>query len=243
MPCPGASGRDGSCYNSVMAAARTVADQRAAMVEVAVRMLETNGPESLQARKVTAELGTSTQAVYTLFGGMPALFDALVARGYAEFAREIAAVPDTDDPVADFLARGWTYCEWALRHPQWYRLMMGLTAGMALRSQLHVAGGIPRANFPEGEAAVDVLVRSMTRVVDSGRIDPVDPVVAAGQFLSATHGYVLLEIAGSFGEPGAGRHVLALLAVNLMVGLGDARDAARRSLQSAADRHQAQPHG
>ena len=32
------------------------------------------------------------------------------------------------------------------------------------------------------------MVRSLKRVVDAGRVRPVDPVLAAGQFLSATHG-------------------------------------------------------
>ena len=77
-------------------------------------MLEESGPEALQARKLTAEVGTSTQAVYTLFGGMPGLFEAIVADGFARFARHVAAVPETDDPVADFFTKGWAYCDWAL---------------------------------------------------------------------------------------------------------------------------------
>src|ERR1700750_2775903 len=93
-------------------------DQRARLVGVAARMLEDAGPEALQARRLTAEVGTSTQAVYTLFGGMPGLFEALVAEGFARFAAHITAVPETDDPVADFFARGWAFCGWALEHPQ-----------------------------------------------------------------------------------------------------------------------------
>ena len=60
-----------------------------------------------------------------------------------------------------------------------------------------------------------------------------DTVIAAGQFLSATHGYVLLEIGGAFGQQGEGRQVIAPLAINLMVGLGDSREAAERSLRAA----------
>jgi AcrR family transcriptional regulator len=210
------------------------ADQRARLMKVALRMLEDSGPEALQARKLTAEIGTSTQAVYTLFGGMPGLFEALVADGFARFARYVEAVPETDDPVADFFTKGWAYCDWALSHPQLYRLMFGLTGGrLRLHAGLEMTITGKVANLPEGQAAADVMVRSLDRVKAAGRIRPVDTVIAAGQFLSATHGYVLLEIGGAFGHAGEGRQVIAPLAVNLMVGLGDSRAEAERSLRAA----------
>ena len=206
------------------------ADLRARLVEVALQMLEGSGPEALQARKLTAEVGTSTQAVYTHFGGMPGLFEAIVAEGFARFARYVAAVPETDDAVADFFTKGWAYCEWALTHPQLYRLIFGLTGGgLRLHAGLEMTVSGTLANFSEGRAALGVLVHSLARVRDSGRIRPEDPIVIAGQFLSATHGYVLLEIAHAFGEEGHGGQVIRPLAVNLMVGLGDRRKAVERS--------------
>jgi AcrR family transcriptional regulator len=209
------------------------ADQRERMLEAAVRMLEDAGPEALQARTLTAEVGTSTQAVYTLFGGMPGLFEALFADSFRRFGEHVAAIPETDDPVSDFFRKGRAYCEWAFAHPQLYRLMFGLTGG---RLRLHagvemtVSGTV--GAFTEGQAALNVMVHSLDRVKAAGRIRPVDTVVAAGQFLSATHGYVLLEIAGAFDE-GAGLQIIWPLALNLMVGLGDDRAAAERSLQAA----------
>jgi AcrR family transcriptional regulator len=209
-------------------------DLRAQLLDVALRMLEESGPEALQARKVTAEVGASTQAIYTLFGGMPGLFEALVADGFIRFAAHVEAVPETDDPVADFFSKGWAYCDWALGHPQLYRLMFGLTGGrLRLHPGLEVTVSGTVASSPEGQAAFDVMTRSLDRVKQSGRIDPVDTVIVAGQFLSATHGYVLLEIGGTFGQNGEGVQVIAPLAVNLMVGLGDDRKAAERSLRAA----------
>jgi AcrR family transcriptional regulator len=211
-------------------------------MEIAVRALEDAGPEALQARALTAELGVSTQAIYTLFGGMSGLFEAIVADGFVQIAAHVETVPETDDAVADFFARGQAYCEWALANPQRYHLMLGLTGGgLRLHAGLEMTVSGTLANFPEGQAAAEVIVRSLDRVKASGRIDPVDSVIAAGQFLSATHGYVLLEIAGAFGQAGEGLHVIRPLAVNLMVGLGDARDACERSMEAAlsarADAH------
>jgi len=207
-------------------------DQRARLLDAARGMLETSGPEALRARGLTAEIGASTQALYTLFGGMPGLFEALVADGFTGLARYVEAVPQTDDSVADFFARGGAYCDWALTNPQCYRLMFGLTKGLRVQSGLEITATGTLANFPEGQAAIEVMVRSLDRVIAAGRVSPVDSVVAAGQFLSATHGYVLLEIAGAFGQ-GQGLQIIAALASNLMVGLGDSREAVERSLLAA----------
>lgn len=209
--------------------------QRERLLEVARRAVEESGPEVLRARALTAAVGTSTQAIYTLFGGMPGLLAAIVADGFARFAAHVAAVPESEDPVADFFAKGWTYSEWALTHPQLYRLMFGLTGGeLRQHAGLEMSLAGAGSNTPEAQSAVEVLVRSMGRVCDSGRIGPVDPVIAAGQFLSATHGYVLLEIGEVFGSGGDGVAVVLALAVNLMVGLGDRRPAAEASLRAAA---------
>jgi AcrR family transcriptional regulator len=210
------------------------ADARERLLGVALDMLEASGPEALRARPLTAAVGASTQALYTLFGGMPGLLDALVADGFARLARHVEAVPETDDPVADFFAQGGAYCDWALTNPQCYRLMFGLTKGLHVRRGLEMTASGALANFPEGQAAAGIMVRSLARVVEAGRVRPVDPVLAAGQFLSATHGYVLLEIAGVFGEGGQGLEAMASLAGNLMVGLGDSRKAVERSLLAAS---------
>jgi AcrR family transcriptional regulator len=213
---------------------RPRADQRALLLDTARRRLEQDGPEALQARSLTAEVGASTQAIYTLFGGMPGLFEAIVAEGFREFTAHIEAVPTGDDPVADFFAQGWAFAEWALDHPQLYRLMFGLTGGrLRLHSGLEMTLSGPLANFPEGRAAADVMVRSLDRVLAAGRIRPTPTRLVAGQFLSATHGYVLLQIGGAFGDDGDEAQVIAALAVNLMVGLGDRRQRAERSLRRA----------
>jgi AcrR family transcriptional regulator len=209
-------------------------EQRRKLVEAATRAVEASGPEVLRARTLAAEVGASTQALYTLFGGMPGLLEAIVAEGFARFARHVEAVPETEDPVADFLAKGRAYSEWALAHSQLYRLMFGLTGGdLRHHAGLEVAISGAVANTPQAQAAVDVLVGSMKRVTESDRIEATDPVGPASQLLSATHGWVLLQIGGAFGSEGGGLEIIRSLAVNLLVGLGDSREAATESLLAA----------
>lgn len=212
---------------------RAATDQRQRLLDVALARVEESGPEVLRARELTAEIGASTQAIYTLFGGMPGLIEAMVADAFGRFADHVDAVPEGDDTVADFFAKGWAFSEWALAHPQLYRLMFGLTGG-GLRQhaglEMTVAGAVNVS--PEAQRAQDVLIRSMGRVVESGRIRPVDPFVASSQFLSATHGYLLLEIAGVFSASGDGLEILRATGTNLMIGLGDDPAKARRSMET-----------
>lgn len=211
---------------------------RERLLGAARERIEETGPEALRARSLTADVGTSTQSLYTLFGGMPGLIDAAVAEGFDEFAAFVEAIPETDDPVADFFAKGWTYSEWALAHAQLYRLMFGLSGGELRRHaglEVALAGAV--ANSPQAQRSLNVLVNSMRRVTESGRLAPTDPEIAAGQFLSGTHGYVLLQAGGVFGSPEDGLAVIAAFAVNLMVGLGDSRERASASLADAISRH------
>jgi AcrR family transcriptional regulator len=204
------------------------------LVEAAIRLLESGGPAAVQARKLAAEIGMSTMAVYTHFGGMSELFEAIVREGFLRFAAHVDAVPETDDPMADFFAKGIAYRDWALKNSQLYRLMFGLTRTTPARIEqdMTLAGTI--STLPEGQAAFEVMVHALDRVREAGQIDSVDPVLAAGQFLSATHGYVLLEMAGYFGPEGNGfAWIFGPLGLSVMVGLGASRDDADRAAVAA----------
>jgi AcrR family transcriptional regulator len=204
------------------------------LVEAAIRLLESGGPAAVQARKLAAEIGTSTMAVYTHFGGMSDLFEAIVREGFLRFAAHVDAVPETEDPMADFFAKGIAYRDWALKNSQLYRLMFGLTRTKPARVEqdMTLAGTI--STLPEGQAAFEVMVHALDRVREAAQIDSVDPVLAAGQFLSATHGYVLLEMAGYFGPEGNGfAWIFGPLGLSVMVGLGATRDDADRAAVAA----------
>jgi AcrR family transcriptional regulator len=206
------------------------------LLQLAREKVEESGPEALRARSLTAQAGTSTQSLYTLFGGMPGLIDAVVADGFEEFAEFVAAIEESDDPVADFFAKGRAYAEWALAHSQLYRLMFGLSGGdLRHHAGLEVALAGSMANSPQAQRSVDILVNSMRRVTESGRLEPIDPVIAASQFLSATHGYVLLRAGDVFGGDEESAALIGSFGVNLMVGMGDNRERATASLRKVIE--------
>jgi AcrR family transcriptional regulator len=200
------------------------------LVAAALAVLEREGPASIQARTLASEIGASTMAVYTHFGGMPKLFEAVIREGLTRFAEHTRGVPQTDDPMADLISGGLAYGEFAMQNPQLYRLLFGLTD----------LGGIHKLatnaattwGLAEGVDALSVLVTAVERVIEAGRIRPQEATPAATQILSATHGFVLLTMTG-FINPQGLQDMMAPMEINLMVGLGDTRRRAKRSLATA----------
>jgi AcrR family transcriptional regulator len=163
-------------------------DVRVRMVEAAARLLGEEGPAALTTRRLAAEAGTSTMAVYTHFGGMPALVREVVAEGFARLHARVAAVALTDDPVADLQSIAVAYREHALANPHLYAVMFGSASlgGYRLHDQ----------ELDVGLEAFGQLVTATQRAMDAGALRADDPAAVAGQLWTALHGYVMLELAG-----------------------------------------------
>src|SRR5437764_11892737 len=96
---------------------------RPALIEAAARLIATEGASGLTLRRVADEVGTSTMAIYTHFGGMPELRRAVRREGFARLAARSARVGESDDPVADVAMLGLEYYELAISEPHLYRVM------------------------------------------------------------------------------------------------------------------------
>jgi AcrR family transcriptional regulator len=213
---------------------KTEGTPRERLLAAALRLLEDEGPEALQARRLAREIGASTMAVYTHFGGMQQLIVEVAREGFIRLRDRLAAVPETGDAVADFLVLGLAYREHAVANPQLYRVMFGVTAPGGFRFPgVDPNGLMTSGDLPEGRDAFRHLVRHVARMLEAGSGTGEDPASAASQIWSATHGYVLLEIAGYFGSPEQGMlEVFLPLGLKLVTGLGHSRE----SVNSSADR-------
>ncbi|MBN9743823.1 TetR family transcriptional regulator [Amycolatopsis sp. A1MSW2902] len=199
---------------------------RTQLVEAAIRLLADGGAEALQARKLAAEIGASTMAVYTHFGGMAALIEAVAREGFRRLIANMATVERTDDPVADLYQLALAYRRTAVEHPELFTLMFreagahGQPVGELMKDQ----------EDSEAASSFRGMVAAVGRTIDSGRLQG-DPLTVAAQVWSAVHGYVTLELLGHFGRGDRGvAEVLAPLCVTLVVGLGDRPAAARASV-------------
>src|SRR5687767_2427375 len=100
-------------------------DVRARLIAAAAKILAEGGPESVSVRRVAAEIGTSTMAVYTHFGGKPELLRAVCIEGFRHLAERLAEVEATDDAIADIAALGRAYRRSALEDPHLFAAMFG----------------------------------------------------------------------------------------------------------------------
>ncbi len=209
---------------------------RTQLVAAAVRLLTEGGPEALQARKIAAEAGASTMAVYTHFGGMPKLVDAVAEEGFRRLSAELAGAPRTGDPVADLLVLAYAYRRVAVADPHLYAVTFGQVAPGGRRLAMRDLTTEERlAVTDEDTRAFGFLLDATTAAIDAGRFSPGEPFVAAAQLWSGLHGYVTLEMSGAFGsaEQGLAR-VFGPLSRTFAIGLGDSPEAADRSQSVAA---------
>lgn len=220
---------------------RSVRDE---LLHAAVEILNKNGPDALQTRKIASAAGTSTMAVYTHFGGMPALIAAVAEEGLRQFDIALTMAP-TSDPVADLMATGIAYRHYAIGRPHMYRLMFGSTSAHGINAPAHNVLTLTVAEISEHHPSFAHVVRAVHRSMLAGRIardsggsaDDDAVVVIAAQFWAAMHGFVMLELAGYYGAGGSAvGPVLASLTTNLLVALGDLPEQAEESQRSAVAR-------
>ena len=97
---------------------------RAALRAAAERLVAEGGVAAFSVRAVADEAGTTTRAVYSLFGSKDGLLvDALAQGAFDYLAEGIDALRETDDPVADLVAVGVRVFRGLVReHPALYRI-------------------------------------------------------------------------------------------------------------------------
>lgn len=211
-------------------------DVREQLIDAGIRMLEQHGPQALQVRKVAAEVGASTMAVYTYFGGMAGLIDAIAGEAFVRFGRALTEVPETDDPVADFFAMGIAYRRFALTNPQRYQLIFGIGSPGEPTDRTDVTVKGTATDRAERAASFEALLRAVRRMTAAGRIRDDGELAIAGRMWSVIHGAVTLELAGFFGHEGHGPvQVLGPMMIDLLVGMGDDRDKATQSMIAAVE--------
>ena len=214
----------------------TVSEIREQLVEAGIQILEQEGLPALSARKLAVETGTSTMAVYTHFGGMAGVVDAIAREAFVRFTRALTEVEQTGDPVADFFVMGSRYREFALANPQRYQMMFGTSSPPSLagyRTDLTETGN--PTDRAEWTASFEALRKMVRRMIAAGRIRDDGESMISGRIWSIIHGAVMLEIAGFFGREGHGiTEILAPLFVDVLDGMGDDRERTNESLAAAA---------
>jgi AcrR family transcriptional regulator len=186
---------------------------RTLLIERAAHMLRAREPITL--RTLVAGTSVSTMAVYTYFGGMNGLWQAMRQEGFTRLAAVLSTVAPSADPVRDLAALGAAYLANALANPDLYRVMFD--ADFAL----------------EDPAAADETLHHLVSAVerakhlDRFRAD-VDPVSLATQTWAIGHGLVSLVAPGPLPREALDHGIPILTA--LFISCGDSPAACHRSV-------------
>jgi AcrR family transcriptional regulator len=175
---------------------RDYEELRRELVDAGGLLLAEQGPSALSTRRVAQRAGVSTTAVYNLFGDKAGLVREMFLSGFERLAEAFAAVPRTDDPVADLLALGHAYRATALANPHLYELMFGRPVP-EFRPDAATAAQI--------QPTFDDLVTAVARCVEAGSFAPADPYDLAVRFNALAHGLCSLELSGALGDSTQGR--------------------------------------
>jgi AcrR family transcriptional regulator len=167
-------------------------------------VLEQDGPVALRARRVAAGAGTSTGALYELFGDKTGLVRAIFYEGFRMLGEQLEAVVLTDDPRADVIALLRTSRAFALEHPMLFEVMYARPFGEF----------DPTADdLRRGRRLYDLVVHQVTRWITEARADA-DPVDASHALIALNRGLVATELAGLLGRSRGSRERRWQLAVD-----------------------------
>lgn len=159
---------------------------RLRLLERAGETLSRDGLGALSLRTLAAAAGTSTTAVYALFGGKPGLLEALHAEAVERLRQRLHAVPPGADPLADLVALGRAYRDAALDDPHLYEVLFG--------------DALPAHASGEHDAAAVVfgpVVELVGRAVAVGALPAdTDPATVSLALWATVHGLVSLHLRG-----------------------------------------------
>jgi AcrR family transcriptional regulator len=89
----------------------------AALLDAAERIVAEEGIDALSLREVARDAGTTTRAIYSLFGSKDGLLGGLGVRAFNLLQREIEALPASDQPSEDLIEVALIFRRFALEHP------------------------------------------------------------------------------------------------------------------------------
>jgi AcrR family transcriptional regulator len=171
-----------------------IVDFRDRLCNVAEALFADHGPDAVTIRQLASEMGVSAMTPYRYFADKDAILAAVRARAFDRFAQAMEQASQGDQSRWKY--PGQSYVDWALAHPQAYKLMFDV-------------------NQPT-YAAHPILLKAMERArgtMASGlrgnpAIKEADIPLMAHSFWAAMHGPIMLQLAGLLG-PAMDAHVLA----------------------------------
>ena len=164
-------------------------DLRRAMLQEAVRTIQTQGAEALTLRGVGERLGVSRTALYRHFADKRALLDEVAAEGFRMLRAALHEAWVEGGAGRDALNdMGVAYVRFAVTHPSHYRVMFGAAASGRPHEEPTPTG--------EGDDAFQVLVDAIVAQQRDGVVRDDDPRQLALYIWAVVHGLAMLALDG-----------------------------------------------
>jgi AcrR family transcriptional regulator len=155
-----------------------------ALLDAAERVAEREELAAVSVRRVATEVGTTTRAVYSLFGSKDGLITALGVRAFDLLGATVGALPGTSDPAADLVEAGLVFCRFAREHPALFRI-----AVQHIDVPVEAGRGFAGARY----RALAVLQDRVARLSESGRLGHRPVETAVWEFHALCEGLAALE--------------------------------------------------
>jgi AcrR family transcriptional regulator len=201
---------------------------RTALLVAAEGLVHEHGPAAVSIRTVAEAAGTSTRAVYSLFGSKAGLLEALATQLFRMLTAAIEAAPRTDDPVADVVTASTEgFRRIALEHPSLYSLVfLRVVPDLELGPE-HTT--VAMTTFAQ-------LVALLERVKATRGLGERSAEDAAQAVHALTEGLATVELRGELGDPARARMLWEQSITALVSGFAtDAGPRARRDGTTSPD--------
>jgi len=153
------------------------------LLDAAEALIAKEGPEALSLRDVAHDAGTTTRAVYTLFGSKDALLGALGTRAFDFLGKEIGELPTTDRLEDDIVEAALVFRQFAIEHPALFSVAF------------HRADPLVAPRFrPAASEALAVLYQRFQLLADAGLLGGRSVPEAALQFHALCEGLASIEL-------------------------------------------------
>jgi AcrR family transcriptional regulator len=184
-------------------------DLRNALIASAVRLIEQGGEAAFSLREAARDVGVSANAAYRHFDDKTALLTAAAAGGLERLSALMQAAMDRAGKsrgkkslaIARFTAVGRAYVEFALAHPELFRLMF---SGSGVECLNRGAAGLATPTPWE------LLGRSLDALVAEGVLPLERRAGAELKAWSVVHGFASLALAGHTAVPPGRERATAL---------------------------------
>jgi AcrR family transcriptional regulator len=166
---------------------------RQRLLDAAERLSASHGWEALTVRRIAEEAGTSTRAVYALFGSKEGLEQALHQAMFTRLRDLLQACERTDDPRHDIAVQSLAYRQWAVERPERYALAMHRFVGQRSRPRSDEGLAVSREALGE-------LRQAVRRCHDAGMLlGDRDPEEVVTHLRAMVHGLAEFENLGMLG--------------------------------------------